>query len=49
MLIEKALINAMLFLMVTIGIHYRKILLTVVNITVPKLASFNTIRLRTAS
>ena len=25
MLIEKALINAMLFSMITIGIHYRKI------------------------
>jgi hypothetical protein len=49
MLIEKALINAMLFLMMTIGIHYRKILPTVVNITAPKLGKFNIIRLRTAS
>jgi hypothetical protein len=49
MLIEKALINAMVFLMVTIGIHYRKFLTTLVNIYAPNLGKSKIIGFRTTS
>jgi hypothetical protein len=49
MLIEKALINAMVFLMVTIGIHYRKFLTTLVNITTPNLGKSKNQGFRTIS